>query len=74
MISNKVGTAILKAAFLPRAIASLALAIELLFAIEARASDIWTNPGFETGNLSNWLTFQSHNSVGSSSPAHGGTC
>jgi beta-glucanase (GH16 family) len=73
MSLNHVGTGISKIPFLARAAAGFTFAIGLLFAIEARAANVLTNPGFETGSLSGWATFQSHNYVESSSPAHGGT-
>ena len=43
-----VGTGISKTAFLARATAGFTFAIGLLFAIEARAANVLTNPGFET--------------------------
>ena len=40
----------------------LAFAIGLLFAIEVRAANVLTNPGFETADLTGWTTFG--NSIG----------
>src|SRR6267142_5204533 len=58
---DHVGTGISKTPFLARAAAGLAFAIGLLFAIEARAANGLTNPGFETAGLAGWTTFGPNN-------------
>ena len=73
MFLDKAGTAIIKTAFLPRAAAGLAFAIGLLFAIEARAANVLTNPGFETAGLAGWTTFGANNYSQTGSNAHSGT-
>ena len=68
-----VGTGISKAAFLARAAAGSAFAIGLLCAIEARAANVLTNPGFETTGLAGWTTFGPNNySENTAGIAHGG--
>ena len=70
---NHVGTGISRTPFLARAAAGLAFAIGLLFAIEVRAANILTNPGFETGGLAGWTTFGPNNhSENTAGIAHGG--
>ena len=75
MSLNHVGTGISKTAFLARAAAGFAFAIGLLFAIEARAANILTNPGFETSSstLAGWTTFGANNYSQTGSNAHSGT-
>ena len=53
--------------------AILYVAIGVLFAIEARAANILTNPGFETASLAGWMTFGPNNSSQNTAGiAHGG--
>jgi beta-glucanase (GH16 family) len=73
MSLSHVMAGITKTPFLARAAAGFTFAIGLLFTAEARAANILNNPGFETGSLSGWTTFQFNNYVESSTPAHGGT-
>src|SRR5258708_14236081 len=68
-----VGTGILKTAFLTRGAAGFTFAIGLLCAIEARAVNVLTNPGFETTGLAGWTTFGPNNySENTAGIAHGG--
>ncbi len=68
-----VGTGILKTVFLTRAAAGFTFAIGLLCAIEARAVNVLTNPGFETTGLAGWTTFGPNNySENTAGIAHGG--
>lgn len=68
-----VGTGISKAAFLTRAAAGFTFAMGLLCAIEARAANVLTNPGFETTGLAGWTTFGPNNySENTAGIAHGG--
>src|SRR5258708_38072494 len=61
-------------AFPAGAAAGLTLAIGLLFAIEAGAANVLTNPGFETPGLAGWTTFGPNNhSENTPGIAHGGT-
>src|SRR6266478_4869426 len=68
-----VGTGILKTAFLTRAAAGFTFAMGLWCAIEARAVNVLTNPGFETTGLAGWTTFRPNNySESTAGIAHGG--
>ena len=73
MSVNHVEAGISKTAFLARAAAGFTFAIGLLFAIEARAANVLTNPGFETTGLAGWTTFGPNNySENTAGIAHGG--
>jgi beta-glucanase (GH16 family) len=73
IILNKVGTWISSSIFPGRAAAGVAFAIGLLFAIEVRADNVLTNPGFETGVLAGWRTFGPNNfSENTAGISHGG--
>jgi beta-glucanase (GH16 family) len=75
---HRVRAGVSSSVFPGRAAAGLALAVGLLFAIEVRAANVLTNPGFETADLTGWTTFG--NSIGNvsvqsgASVAHSGTC
>jgi len=60
---------------LARVVASLILIAGLISAKPGLAANILGNPGFETGNFTNWTTFGPNNYVLSgASQAHSGTC
>jgi beta-glucanase (GH16 family) len=69
---NNVRTRISKTVFLARVVGGCAAFIFFLFAGELHAQNILSNPGFESGSLTNWTTFQSNNYIESGSPAHSG--
>jgi beta-glucanase (GH16 family) len=57
----------------PEASVALAFAVGLLFAMEARAANVLTNPGFETSGLAGWTAFGPNNhSENTPGIAHGG--
>jgi beta-glucanase (GH16 family) len=70
---SRVGRRISKTIFSAQAAAGLIFAIGLLFAIEAGAANVLTNPGFETPGLAGWTTF-GPNDYSENTPglAHGG--
>ncbi len=71
---NRGGTGISKTAFPARAAAGLIFGVGLLFAFEAGAANVLTNPGFETPGLAGWTTFGPNNhSENTPGIAHGGT-
>jgi beta-glucanase (GH16 family) len=81
IILNNVRPAISKTVFLARAAGGCAAFMVLLFAGEMHAQNILSNPGFETGSLTNtgiwstspnWTAFQSNNYVESNGVAHSG--
>jgi len=70
---NHGGAGIPKTAWPARAAAGFTIAIGLLFAIEAGAANVLTNPGFETAALASWTTFGPNNySENTAGIAHGG--
>src|SRR5271154_1735145 len=70
---NRVKINISSLVFVGRAVAGLIFAIGLLFAIEASAANVLTNPGFETTGLAGWTTFGPNNSSENTAGiAHGG--
>jgi beta-glucanase (GH16 family) len=59
--------------FPERTAAGLIFAVGLLFAVEAGAANVLTDPGFETPGLANWTTFGPNNyGENTSGIAHGG--
>jgi beta-glucanase (GH16 family) len=73
MSLNRVRIGISSSAFLARAAAGFIFAIGLLFAIETRAANVLTNPGFETAGLADWTTFGPNDfSENTAGIAHGG--
>jgi beta-glucanase (GH16 family) len=74
MFVDFVGVGISNAAFRAKAAAGLIFAFGWLFAIEAGAANVLTNPGFEAPGLAGWTTFGPNNgSQNTSGIAHGGT-
>ncbi len=56
-----------------RAAAGFTVAIGLLFSMETRATNVLTNPGFETTGLTGWTTFGPNNyGENTAGQAHGG--
>jgi beta-glucanase (GH16 family) len=58
---------------MPRAACSCAAMMLLSFAGEMRAQNLLNNPGYETGSLTNWTTFQANNYLQAGSPVRSGT-
>jgi len=70
-MTNKIG--ISKTGFSTRGSVGLTFAFGWLFAIEASAANVLTNPGFETPGLAGWTTFGPNNySENTPGIAHGG--
>jgi beta-glucanase (GH16 family) len=71
---NHVGIVFSKTTFLAKAAAGLTFAVGLVFAFEAGAANVLTNPGFETPGLAGWTTFGPNNySQTTPGLAHSGT-
>jgi beta-glucanase (GH16 family) len=70
---NNILASISKTVFLARAVGGCVAFMTFLFPGEMRAQNILSNPGFETGSLTNWTTFQSNNFVQADGVAHSGT-
>jgi len=56
-----------------RAACSGAAMMLLSFAGKMHAQNLLNNPGFETGNLTNWTTYQANNYIQAGSPVRSGT-